>query len=173
MSAILSFFKRDKKEQETKKSDLPPKEKTTIKVVFIGRSYVGAKTSLIRRYVDNTFNYGYSVTISIDLIKKTVTCRGREVEIDILDTSGHELSLYVSLAYARGSDGAVIGYSVTDKKSYEEAKEKCTRLKKDCPDAIVMLIGNKVDLEEQREVTTEEGEEFARSLNIPLFFESK
>ena len=175
-----NFFRRSKKQkEEEKKCEAPPddapKEKTDIRIVFIGEACIGAKTSFVYHYIHEKNCRMVEPTIGASFCTKTVTCRGREVNVQIWDTAGNERYVSLSLMYLRGADGIVVGYDITNKETYVEARQRYVRITNQLPEnkSVFMLIGNKVDREEVREVTTEEGEEFVREFNIPLFFESK
>ena len=175
-TAFGKLSKRGKEEQEVKKGEVPqgntPKEKIAIKVVLVGETFTGAKTSFTHRYVNNEFSEMPSPTVGASFCTKTVICGGREVIVQIWDTAGQDLYATLSLMYLRGADGIVAGYDITDKKSYTVIRQRYVGIMGNYPNAIVMLIGNKADLDERREVTVREGEELARELGTPLFFET-
>ena len=76
--------------------------------------------------------------------------------------------------YLRGANGIVVGYDITSKESLRTARNRYINLKTKYPSAVIMVIGNKVDLgHERRRVSRDEGEELANDLHASVFFESK
>ena len=146
-----------------------------LKVLFAGDSGIGAKTSFLRRYERDEFSeYGIISTIGADFRIKYITVRGKKVKLQMWDTAGQERFRSITRSFFKGASGFVLGYSITDRSSYESVRMWFNDLKKNCPDAVIMLVGNKADCEEKhRKVSQEEGDELAEELGIPLFFEGK
>lgn len=146
-----------------------------LKVLFIGDSATGAKTSFLRRYVKDEFSeYNTISTIGVDIRIKYITVRGKKVKLQMLDTAGQERFRTITRSFFKGASGFVLGYDITNRLSYESVKMWFNELKRERPDAVIMLVGNKADCEEKyRKVSQEEGDELAEELGIPLFFEGK
>ena len=138
------------------------------KLLLIGDSGVG-KSSILLRFADDTFSESYMSTIGVDFKIKTIQHENDTVKLQIWDSAGQERFKTITAAYYRGAQGIVTVYDVTNADSFDNiqtwlkeidrnAAENCRRL----------LIGNKSDLEHLREVTYEQGNTFAKQLNIPF-----
>eukprot|EP01064_Diplonema_japonicum_P023959 TRINITY_DN3439_c6_g1_i1.p1 TRINITY_DN3439_c6_g1~~TRINITY_DN3439_c6_g1_i1.p1 ORF type:complete len:225 (+),score=46.98 TRINITY_DN3439_c6_g1_i1:54-728(+) len=136
------------------------------KIVFLGDSCVG-KTSIITRFMYDTFESGYQSTIGIDFLSKTVMVGDKMVRLQLWDTAGQERFKSLIPSYIRDSKVAVIVYDVTSRISFENVDSWVDDVRSERGDAIaVVVIGNKSDKSEQaRDVTFEEGEAKAGTLN--------
>ncbi|CAL5223554.1 g6087 [Coccomyxa viridis] len=143
-----------------------------IKLVLLGDSGVG-KSCLVLRYVRGQFDPSSKVTVGAAFMSHSVHLQdGTTVKFEIWDTAGQER--YASLAplYYRGASAACVVYDITNAESFQKAKHWVSELQKNASGAIVIiLVGNKSDLTEQREVTTESGQEYAER-NSMLFMET-
>ena len=141
------------------------------KVIFIGDASVG-KTSIINKYVKNEFKDKNQSTIGADIFYKEVELDKEKVNLTIWDTSGQERYNSLISSYFRGSRGCFIVYDISDINSFNNLEKKF-QLVKDYAneDVIIILVGNKSDLEEKRKVKTEEGKKFAEGKSC-LFFET-
>jgi len=145
------------------------KSSQEMRVVMLGNGGVG-KSALTFRFVKNKFQPAYNPTIE-DSYRKNITLDNQTVVLDILDTAGQEEYTELREVYMRGGEGFIIVYSITDKKSFKEVSEFRDRtLKvKDVPKVPMIIVGNKSDLDGQRVVTKEEGEELAKRLGVGFF----
>uniref|UniRef100_A0A8V5H9I2 Ras-related protein Rab-17 n=1 Tax=Melopsittacus undulatus TaxID=13146 RepID=A0A8V5H9I2_MELUD len=141
------------------------------KVVLLGSTSVG-KSSLAYRYVRNDFKESLP-TVGCSFFTQTLHMEVATVKLEIWDTAGQEKYHSVCHLYYRGAHAALLVYDITNKETLNRAKLWLRDLEKEfLPDEIVIaLVGNKVDLAAEREVTTEEGEEFARTRGL-LFMET-
>ncbi|XP_061235077.1 ras-related protein Rab-17 isoform X1 [Neopsephotus bourkii] len=141
------------------------------KVVLLGSTSVG-KSSLAYRYVKNDFKESLP-TVGCSFFTQMLNMEVATVKLEIWDTAGQEKYHSVCHLYYRGAHAALLVYDITNKESLNRAKLWLRDLEKEfLPDEIVIaLVGNKVDLAAEREVTTEEGEEFARTRGL-LFMET-
>jgi len=135
------------------------------KVVIVGNSGVG-KSSVMGRWTHNHFTVGLPSTIHVELSAKTFKCMDYVVKVQFWDTAGQERFNSITKNYYRGAHGAVIVYDITQRGTFEAIPRWLKELREANPDAQVLLIGNKDDVERFREVQTEEGVNFAREHGI-------
>ncbi|MEX2721628.1 MAG: GTP-binding protein [Candidatus Wukongarchaeota archaeon] len=138
------------------------------KVIVVGDAATG-KTAVTMRWATGTFSESYRMTIGVDFAVKIVEADGKKVKLSVWDTAGQERFSHIRPMYFRGARGSIIVYDVTNKKSFENVGHWLEEVKKHCDRIPLLLVGNKVDLEVQREVTTREGEGLAEKLGIPFF----
>jgi small GTP-binding protein len=136
---------------EAKKPDI------SMKLLLLGDQAVG-KSSLILRYADNEFNLNIMGTAGVDLKRKNVTINNENIKVNIYDTAGHERFRQIAKNQYKGSDGIIIIYDITDKKSFENVSLWMTHIKENSESGVeIMLIGNKIDRTNERQVKSEEG----------------
>lgn len=140
------------------------------KIVLIGNSAVG-KTNLLSRLTRNEFATDSKATIGVEFGTMTFKINNDMVKAQIWDTAGQERYQAIVQAYYRGTSGAAIVYDVTDKESLKKATGLWLgQLKDFSPCEIpIMLVGNKRDLDSDREVGTRRGEEEAIANNLSFF----
>jgi len=136
------------------------------KLIIIGDSTTG-KTNILSRYLNNKFDKISKSTIGVELGNKTFNIKNNIVNCQIWDTAGQERYRSMTKAYYKGALGALIVYDITKKTTFESVENWLTDLKNSADQKIsVILIGNKNDLEEEREVKIEEGEMKAKEFGI-------
>lgn len=141
------------------------------KLVFLGEQAVG-KTSIITRFMYDTFDTNYQATIGIDFLSKTMYLDERTVRLQLWDTAGQERFRSLIPSYIRDSSVAVVVYDTTNKNSFTNCDTWIEDVRKERgTDVVIMMVGNKTDLADKRQVTTEEGEAKAKLLNV-LFVET-
>ena len=154
-------------------------EEIYYKIVLLGSSYSG-KTNLINRYVNNTFNNNSYYTISTDFVNKNVTLdNGEIINIYLWDTPGGERYISFNRIFTNKADGIILVYDISSRNSFEEIKYylNCFKYNNTDKQLFVALVGNKIDIDysneyyERREVTTEEGQQYAEENNF-LFYET-
>jgi small GTP-binding protein len=140
------------------------------KVLLLGDWSVG-KTCLLMRYMDNTFTEMHLSTIGIDSKVKIVNLKeGLDAKIQIWDTAGQERYKTIAKSYIKGANGILLVYDVTQRTSFEGIKNWVKQIKDQVSSRVsVVLIGNKTDLVDKREVKTEEGEELGKEYNYQFF----
>lgn len=141
------------------------------KLVLLGNSSVG-KTSLVLRYLKENFS-SVLPTVGCAFFTKVVDLGSSSLKLEIWDTAGQEKYHSVCHLYFRGANAALLVYDITRKDSFHKAQQWLEDLEKEFQpgEVVVMLVGNKTDLGEEREVTFQEGKEFAESKNL-LFMET-
>ncbi|EUB55684.1 Ras-related protein Rab-6A [Echinococcus granulosus] len=141
------------------------------KLVFLGEQSVG-KTSLITRFMYETFDSVYQATIGIDFLSKTMYLEDRTIRLQLWDTAGQERFRSLIPSYIRDSSVAVVVYDICMRESFSQTTKWIDDVRNERGnDVIIMLVGNKTDLADKRKVTTEEGERLAKELNV-MFVET-
>ncbi|GMI51066.1 hypothetical protein ScalyP_jg3666 [Parmales sp. scaly parma] len=140
------------------------------KLVYLGDQSVG-KTSIITRFMYDNFDKTYQATIGIDFLSKTMYLEDRTVRLQLWDTAGQERFRSLIPSYIRDSSVAVICYDITNRASYLNTSKWIEDVRGERGnDVVIMLVGNKTDLAEKRQVSIEEGEQKAKEENL-LFIE--
>ncbi|KAM9728862.1 ras-related protein Rab-6A isoform 2-T2 [Menidia menidia] len=141
------------------------------KLVFLGEQSVG-KTSLITRFMYDSFDNTYQATIGIDFLSKTMYLEDRTIRLQLWDTAGQERFRSLIPSYIRDSAAAVVVYDITNVNSFQQTTKWIDDVRTERgSDVIIMLVGNKTDLADKRQITTEEGEQRAKDMNV-LFIET-
>ena len=131
------------------------------KVLLIGNSDVG-KSSLILRYVDQIWNDVFVPTIGVDFKVKSLQIDNKRVKMQIWDTAGQERFRNVISSYFKGAHGILLIYDISARDSFKELENWLGEVERNAtPQVLKILIGNKCDLDEQRQITVDEGEAFA------------
>ena len=139
------------------------------KIMVLGESKVG-KTSLIKRFTKNVFGGVYLTTVGMDFQDKIIEIEDKKVRLQIWDTAGQERFRNVTKSYFQSSQGFVLVYDITDRESFEKLNFWVDNIKNNAPEnAKFILVGNKCDLANERKVSYEEGENYAKNLNIKFF----
>ncbi|KAE9617972.1 putative small GTPase superfamily, P-loop containing nucleoside triphosphate hydrolase [Lupinus albus] len=138
-------------------------EEYLFKIVLIGDSAVG-KSNLLSRFARNEFDTNSKATIGVEFQTQVVEIEGKEIKAQIWDTAGQERFRAVTSAYYRGALGALVVYDITRKLTFDGIKRWLQELDTQNDSSIVrMLVGNKCDLENIREVSTEDGKSLAET----------
>ncbi|KAI8329908.1 rab protein 6 [Blakeslea trispora] len=141
------------------------------KLVFLGEQSVG-KTSLITRFMYDTFDNTYQATIGIDFLSKTMYLDDRTIRLQLWDTAGQERFRSLIPSYIRDSSVCVVVYDITSRNSFSNTSKWIDDVRAERGlDVIIVLVGNKTDLNERRQVTVDEGEKKAKEYNI-MFIET-
>nr|AAX20384.1 small GTPase [Gracilariopsis lemaneiformis]AAY41883.1 small GTPase Rab11 [Gracilariopsis lemaneiformis] len=133
------------------------------KVVLIGDAGVG-KSNLLSRFTRNEFSLESKSTIGVEFATRSIQCEGKIIKAQIWDTAGQERYRAITSAYYRGAVGALLVYDITKKDSFDNVQRWLKELK-DHADAniVIMLVGNKSDLQHLKAVTTDDASAFAES----------
>lgn len=131
------------------------------KIVLLGEAQVG-KTSLVYRFVNDSFSSSYKSTLGVNLLKKDLEVdEYGETSAQIWDLGGQESFRNLRKLYLEGAHGGMLLYDVTNKRSFQKLDNWVQSFKETRGDKPLLLIGNKIDLEEKIEVTKETGQEYA------------
>ncbi|GKU99726.1 hypothetical protein SLEP1_g12530 [Rubroshorea leprosula] len=149
-------------------SDEEGSEEYLFKIVIIGDSAVG-KSNLLSRYARDEFNAHSKTTIGVEFQTQCLKIDGKEIKAQIWDTAGQERFRAVTSAYYRGAFGALLVYDISRRTTFDSVSRWLDELNSHCDSTVArMLVGNKSDLENIREVTSEEGKTLAEAEG--LFF---
>ena len=144
----------------------------SFKLIVIGDSGVG-KSCLTNKATKNIFDDTYNATVGFEFFTFNIRFNGKVVKLQIWDTCGQELYRSLITNFYRNSSLAIMVYSIISKESFDNVEMWLRELRSHSnPDVKVFLIGNKIDLEAEREVTTEQGENFYKQNHLNLFLES-
>ncbi|KAF7228501.1 ras-related protein Rab-41 isoform X4 [Nothobranchius furzeri] len=136
------------------------------KLVFLGEQSVG-KTSLITRFMYDSFDNTYQATIGIDFLSKTMYLEDRTIRLQLWDTAGQERFRSLIPSYIRDSAAAVVVYDIANLNSFQQTSKWIDDVRTERgSDVIIMLVGNKTDLADKRQVSVETAERKARELNV-------
>ena len=136
------------------------------KVVLVGDSLVG-KTNIMSKYIKNEFHEDSKATVGVEFGSKQFSVEGHSIKAQIWDTAGQERYKAITSAYYKGARGAFIVYDITRKQSFESVEKWVNDVTAVADKNItIILIGNKSDLEDQRQVTKEQGQDKANKLEI-------
>ncbi|XP_028286264.1 EF-hand calcium-binding domain-containing protein 4A [Parambassis ranga] len=163
---------RDESVEQTQTKSRVVSPQQVFKVVFLGNSGVG-KSSFIQHYCTGTLYSEMSATVGVDFQMKTLTVDSSPITLQLWDTAGQERYRSITEQYYRKADGVLAMYDVTDSASFTAVRGWVDCVKeKMCESAVLMLLGNKLDLvnSHSRGVTTEEGQRLAER-NQALFYE--
>ena len=142
-----------------------------LKYIIIGDAAVG-KSNLLLRYVHGQFKPEYQLTIGVEFGAKNINISSKVFRIQIWDTAGQENFRSITRAYYKNSVCALVVYDISSRDSFNNVTSWIEDCKNQSPKTIFMvLVGNKCDLEDKRQVSYEEGKELADK-NELLFFES-
>jgi len=152
----------------TKPSPIP---RSKYKLVFLGDESVG-KTSIITRFMYDTFDNTYKVTIGIDFVSKTMYLEDRIVRLQLWDTAGQERFRSLIPSYIRDSSVAIVTYDITNRASFLNTDQWISDVRSERgTDVVIMLVANKTDMQEKRQVSAEEGEKKAKEHGV-MFIET-
>ncbi len=141
------------------------------KYIIIGDAAVG-KSNLLLRYAHGQFKQEYQLTIGVEFGAKNIQLNDKIYRIQIWDTAGQENFRSITRAYYKNSVCALVVYDISNKDSFNNVSSWVEDCRNQSPKTIFMvLVGNKCDLDDKRQVTKEEGQELAEKYGM-LFFET-
>ena len=140
------------------------------KILVIGDGAVG-KSCIIRRYVDNEFENTHLQTVGLDFKLKNIQLDdGNSLKAQIWDTAGQERFHSITRNYFKNAHGIILIYDVTLIESFHNVKNWIKQIKKEASDKVsIILVGNKIDMENKRAVSNEEGEKIADENGLKFF----
>ena len=146
-----------------------PKE-NSYKILTIGESGVG-KTAILKRYVEDKFPKHHLSTIGIDYLSKDITIYNKKIKLRVWDTAGQERYRNITTHTYKDADGIALVFDVTDEGSFNQITDWIEQIDTNAnrDEISIILIGNKIDLKDERLVEKEKGEEMAENLHIKYF----
>ena len=145
---------------------------STIQLLITGDSSVG-KTSILTRYSNGTFKEDYIATVGIDYFSKDEIINNKSVRIKIWDTAGQERFNSLTQGFFKNAQGVIITYDVTNSDSFDNLKNWISSIKTNMQNQKinmpVIIMGNKIDLIDDREIKTEDAEKFAEENQYKYF----
>ena len=136
------------------------------KVVIVGDQFVG-KTNIMSKYLKNQFHEDSKTTVGVEFGSKEFNIENHSIKCQIWDTAGQERYRAITSAYYKGAKGSFVVYDITNKTSFESIDKWISDVRASADKKLtIVVIGNKCDLEEQRKVTKQEGENKAAELEV-------
>ena len=136
------------------------------KILIVGNSCAG-KTNILCRFSDNQFHESFLPTIGVDFRIKGIDVDNKSVKLQIWDTAGQERFKTITATYYKGAHGCILVYDITDRQSFQDIENWLGEVRQHAsPNIVKILVGNKSDLKDQRQISYQEGKEFADSLGM-------
>ena len=139
--------------------------KYIIKILTLGDTSVG-KSSIVLRFSDNKFDDKIFSTIGIDFKTKYIKLDKFSVKVLIWDTAGQEKFQNIAKQYYKGANGVLLIYDISNRKSFERIDFWLKELKENnrIDELFLYLVGNKIDMEDKRVISFQEGEKYAKKI---------
>ncbi|KAK6127621.1 hypothetical protein DH2020_038638 [Rehmannia glutinosa] len=132
------------------------------KAVLIGDSAVG-KSNLLSRFAKDEFCLDSKPTIGVEFAYRSIRVGDKIIKAQIWDTAGQERFRAITSSYYRGALGALVVYDITRRPTFESLRKWLKELREfGSPEMVVVLVGNKSDLAQSREVNLEDGQRLAQ-----------
>ena len=145
--------------------------KRQIQLIILGDGAVG-KTSLINQYTNKQFSEEHLTTLGLDFATRKYQTKsdGSEIPVKIWDTAGQERFRTITYSFYRRADGIIISYDVTDEKSFKSIENWVESIKQHADQSAPrILVGNKIDLTDNRQVSREQGQLLAKQYGIGFY----
>ena len=142
----------------------------TCSILLLGDTCVG-KTCLITRYANGVFKEDYIATVGIDYVSKQEIINDKNINVKLWDTAGQERFKALTPGYLRGAEGIVLVYDVTKEETFNSLKYWIDSLKSSLGEKSlpVVIDGNKIDLDDDRDISKEDANKFAQENNYKYF----
>ena len=146
------------------------KKEPHFKILVLGDPSVGKSCFLIR-YTEDTFQDVYLSTIGMDCKYKDVILEeDKSIRLQIWDTAGQDRFRSITKNLYKGAAGIMLIYDITNRNTFDNVKKWVNSIKEEVTSKVVIiLVGNKIDLEKKRQVQTDEGEQIAEEFDMPFF----
>jgi small GTP-binding protein len=136
-----------------------------MKICLLGDGAVG-KTSLVYRFIENRFSTDFKSTLGVNLLKRKINLGDDNVSVQIWDLGGQEAYKKLRKLYLEGSQGGLVVFDVTNRKSFDNLDDWVSSFKQSQATAPMVLIGNKIDLKDQCKVPEDEAKAYAKKNNM-------
>ena len=141
----------------------------TLKYIIIGDTNVG-KSKINLRFVNEEFVSEYQATVGVEFGSKVVEYDNKKYKVQVWDTAGQEQFKSIARNYYKNTVCTLVVYDITSRDSFNNVKSWIDDCKQHiAPTTQIIILGNKCDLEDKREVSTEEGNEFAESRELQFY----
>ena len=144
-----------------------PNAQIRIKLLIIGDSAVG-KTSMLLKYTDNFFPESHLATIGVEFKTKEVEYNGYNIELQVWDTAGQERFKSITKSFFRNANGIIFVYDITQKNTFKNVKDWIKDSEVNDFGFQRILVGNKIDLQNKRQVSLEDAKEWADKKNMEV-----
>ena len=141
------------------------------KLIIIGSSNCG-KSSILQQFVFNKFDEKYNCTIGVSFLMKTLIINNHKVKLQLWDTAGMERFKSLTSSYYKGANAVITTFDLTNRESFLSVPDWLANYRKNCSREAsknIVLIGNKLDKQYEREVTVNEAKNFADANQLPYF----
>ena len=144
----------------------------TFKYIIVGDSSVG-KSCLLLQFTDKRFKQAHDLTIGVEFGSRLIAVDSKtNIKLQIWDTAGQESFRSITRSYYRGAICSLLVYDITRRSSFQNCVKWLEEIQEHgYSKMLIVLIGNKCDLEDQRQVSSDEGMQFARRNDL-VFFET-
>ena len=132
------------------------------KILIVGNSGVG-KSSILLRFCDECFMESFISTIGVDFKIRTINIDDKIYKLQIWDTAGQERFRTITSSYYRGAHGILLVYDVTDRHTFNTLSTWCEEINKYINNIGIIIIGNKIDIKEKRDVGYDEAHQYAQN----------
>ena len=142
-----------------------------VNIIVLGDQAVG-KSSLLKMYSEKKFEATHMATLGLDFVSKTYTPKtgGDDMQVKIWDTAGQERFRTLTLSFYKQAQGVVLCFDVTNQKSFDNVRMWFEQIESHADAGIAkILVGNKVDLEDERKITSEQAKSMAESQGMKYY----
>jgi len=138
-----------------------------LKLLIIGDSAVG-KTSMLLKYTDNFFPESHLATIGVEFKTKDIQYNGYNINLQVWDTAGQERFKSITKSFFRNANGIIFVYDITQKNSFKNVKDWIKDSEANDTGFKRILVGNKIDLQNKRQVKLNEVKDWADKKNLEV-----
>lgn len=143
-------------------------EELMVKIILLGNGSVG-KTSLASRFAKNTFKSQYQPTLGVNLLVKFISYQGQYIKLLIFDTAGQEFMSSLRKQHYAGANGVIIVFDITSRQSFDGLHQWIREIQEEVGSIKTVIVGNKVDLEYDREILYNEGLSYSQTVRSEYF----
>lgn len=144
-------------------------ETSCFKIILLGDTGVG-KSCILLRLKDDRFEPLHDVTVGVTFSIQMISIGSESIKLQLWDTAGQEIFRSITRSYFRDSSCAIIVYDVTKRDTFDHIQGWINDVKELAPaNCLIAIVGNKIDLKQQRSIPTEEAEQFAQDHGCAFF----